>query len=288
MRTITLGAVAGLMLFMPMALSLPAAAASLPAGSGERRLDVGGMHLTVFTYRPACSNPSLLLVFHGQNHNADDYRDWARPLADRHCMLVVAPRFPKSQFPRWRYQHGGVARDGVVQDPSKWTGRLVLGLVERLRQIEGRNMPYSLIGHSAGGQFLSRLAAFTPTEAQRIVIANPGTHVLPDPTVEAAYGFKGVYALDATVQELRRYLGVPITIFLGHDDTDEEGLSTSPEANAQGQTRHERGRNVFKAAETLAREHGWTFNWRIIEVTGVGHRAKRMFAAPEAAAALKP
>ena len=286
MRTISLGAAAGLMLFM--ALALPAAAAPLPAGSGERRLDVGGARLTVFTYRPACSDPSLLLVFHGQNHNADDYRDWARPLADRHCMLVVAPRFPKSQFPRWRYQHGGIAQDGAVQDSREWTGRIVVDLAERIQQLEGRKMPYSLIGHSAGGQFLSRLAAFTPTEAQRIVIANPGTHVLPDPKVEAPYGFGGVYARDAMEQQLRRYLGVPITIFLGHDDTDEEGLSTSPEAKAQGQTRHERGRNAFKAAEALARERGWPFNWRLIEVPGVGHRAKRMFAAPEASIALKP
>jgi pimeloyl-ACP methyl ester carboxylesterase len=229
-----------------------------------------------------------LLVFHGQNHNADDYRDWARPLADKHCMLVVAPRFPKSQFPRWRYQHGGIAQNGVVQDSREWTGRIVVELAERIQQLEGRKMPYSLIGHSAGGQFLSRLAAFTPTQAQRIVIANPGTHVLPDPKIEAPYGFGGVYASNDVDKELRRYLGTPITIFLGHDDTDEEGLSASPEANAQGATRHERGLNAFKAAQSLAQARGWPFNWRLVEVPGVGHKAKKMFAAPEASAALKP
>jgi pimeloyl-ACP methyl ester carboxylesterase len=288
MRTISLAAVAALMLSMPMAMSAPGAAEPLPSGSGERRLDLGDVRLTVFTYRPACSDPSLLLVLHGQNHNADDYRDWARPLADGHCLLVVAPRFAKSQFPRWRYQHGGIARDGAVQDPSEWTGRLVLDLVERIRQLEGRRMPYSLIGHSAGGQFLSRLAAFTPTEAQRIVIANPGTHVLADPKVEAPYGFGGVYARDAMDQHLRRYLSAPLTIFLGHDDTDEEGLSRSREANAQGATRHERGRNAFEAAQALAQARRWPFNWRLVEVPGVGHRAKKMFAAPEASDALKP
>jgi pimeloyl-ACP methyl ester carboxylesterase len=260
----------------------------LSAGSGQRRLDLGDMRLTVFTYRPACREPSLLLVLHGQNHNADDYRDWARPLADRHCLLVVAPRFGKSQFPRWRYQHGGIARDGAVQDPSGWTGRLVLDLVERVRRLEGRSMPYSLIGHSAGGQLLSRLAAFTPTQARRIVIANPGTHVLPDPKVEAPYGFGGVYARGAVDQHLRRYLSAPVTIFLGHDDTDEEGLSTSREASAQGATRHERGRYAFNAAQALAQARGWPFSWRLVEVQGVGHRAKKMFAAPEASAALKP
>jgi pimeloyl-ACP methyl ester carboxylesterase len=271
-----------------MLLALPGAAAPLSAASGERRLSLGDLRLTVFTYRPACRDPSLLLVFHGRNHNADDYRDWARPLADKHCMLVVAPRFAKWQFPRWRYQHGGIARDGVVQHPREWTGRLVLELVQRIRQLEGRSMPYYLIGHSAGGQFLSRLAAFTPTEAVRIVIANPGTHVVADPEVEAPYGLGGVYPRDGMEKELRRYVGAPITIFLGHDDTEEDGLSTGPGASAQGPTRYARGLNAFKAAQVLAQARGWSFNWRLVEVPGVGHRAKRMFAAPEASAALKP
>lgn len=288
MRTISLTAVVSLTLSTMVALPAPGAAMPLPAGSSERRLSLADARLTVFAYRPACRDPSLLLVFHGQGHNADDYRDWARPLADKHCMLVVAPRFSKSQFPRWRYQHGGIARDGEVQDPRAWSGRLIPELAERIQQLEGRKMPYSLIGHSAGGQFLSRLAAFTPTQAQRIVIANPGTHVLPDPKIEAPYGFGGVYASNDVDKELRRYLGTPITIFLGHDDTDEEGLSTSPEANAQGPTRHERGLNAFKAAQSLAQARGWPFNWRLVEVPGVGHKAKKMFAAPEASAALKP
>ena len=128
------------------------------------------------------------------------------------------------------------ASRGTAKCRTRASGRgaLIPELAERIQQLEGRKMPYSLIGHSAGGQFLSRLAAFTPTQAQRIVIANPGTHVLPDPKIEAPYGFGGVYASNDVDKELRRYLGTPITIFLGHDDTDEEGLSTSPEANAQG------------------------------------------------------
>lgn len=288
MRTISATALAGIMLWAVSVLTASAAAAQLPGGSGEQRLSLGETRFTVFTYRPACRDPSLLLVFHGQNHNADDYRDWARPLADKLCMLVVAPRFGKSQFPRWRYQHGGISRDGMLQDRREWTGRLVPELVERIQQLERRRLPYALIGHSAGGQFLSRLAAFMPTDAQRIVIANPGSHVLPDPAVQIPYGFGGAYAIETVDKELRRYLEAPITIFLGQEDTDEEGLSTSPEAKAQGATRHERGHRAFKAAQALAQSRGWSFNWRLAEVPGVGHSARKMFAAPEASAALKP
>ena len=91
MRTISRATIVGFALSTLLLLPASALAEPFPAGASERRLDLEAARLTVFAYRPACRNPSLLLVFHGQNHNADDYRDWARPLADKHCMLVVAP-----------------------------------------------------------------------------------------------------------------------------------------------------------------------------------------------------
>lgn len=48
------------------------------------------------------------------------------------------------------------------------------------------------------------------------------------------------------------------------------------EAKAQGATRHERGLNAFKVARALAQTRGWPFNWRLVEVPGMGHRAKKM------------
>ena len=94
----------------------PSRAADIPAGSAQQRLELGGKRFEIFTYRPKCTDPALLVVLHGQNHNADDYRDWARPIADWLCLIVAAPRFGEKRFPRWRYQHGGIARDGAVQD----------------------------------------------------------------------------------------------------------------------------------------------------------------------------
>ena len=288
MRSISLSAAIAAVLSMAISVSIAQAATPLPAGTGEQRLELGDGHLTVFTYRPTCQDPSLLLVFHGQNRNARDYRDWTRPLADKLCMLIVAPRFGKDRFPGWRYQRGGIVQDGAVQDPREWTGRIAVEIAARVQQLEGRKMPYSMIGHSAGGQFLSRLAAFTPTEAQRIVVTNPGTHVLPDLNIKAPYGFGGVYPRDAGDQQLQRYLATPITIYLGGDDTGEGSLSKSRQAEAQGATRHQRGLNTYKSAQTLAQTRGWTFNWRLIELPGVGHNARKMFAAPEAEAALRP
>ena len=266
----------------------PVAAEPIPLGSGRQTVDLNGTRLTVFTYRPACPNPSLLLVFHGIVRNAAKYRDYARTLADRDCLLVVAPLFDKRAFPLWRYQRGGVVRDGVVQKPGDWTGRLALALVDWVRRQEGKTLAYSLLAHSAGAQFLDRLAAFVPTEAKRIVVANPGSYVFPSLEIAAPYGLGRVYAGADGDAELKRYLAQPLTIYLGEGDTREDDRDDSPDALAQGASRHQRGVNAFNAGKVLAQVRDWPFNWRLVELPGVGHNAKKMFAAPQASAALSP
>jgi pimeloyl-ACP methyl ester carboxylesterase len=176
----------------------------------------------------------------------------------------------------------------VVQNPSDWTGRLVLALVDWARQAEGRPLAYALLGHSAGGQFLERLAAFVPTQAKRIVVANPGSYVFPSLDVAAPYGLAKVYAGADGEARLRRYLELPLTIYLGEADTRVDDRDDSPDARAQGASRHQRGVNAFNAARTLAQERGWTFNWRLVELPGVGHSAPKMFSAPQASDALAP
>jgi pimeloyl-ACP methyl ester carboxylesterase len=73
-----------------------------------------------------------------------------------------------------RYQRGGlVGADGAVQPPERWTYASIPRMVARVRELEGKpELPYYLIGHSAGGQFLVRMAAFLPGEAERIIAAN--------------------------------------------------------------------------------------------------------------------
>jgi dienelactone hydrolase len=264
-------------------------AAPIAPGNGQQTVDIAGTRMTVFTYRPPnCPDLSLLLVFHGVARNARSYRDYARPLADRNCLMLVAPLLGQHDLPGWRYQRGGIVKDGVVQSPQDWTGRLVLALVDWVHQQEGRPLAYSLLGHSAGGQFLERLAAFVRTQARRIVVANPGSYVFPSLDVAAPYGLGKVYAGADGETQLRRYLEQPLTIYLGEADTRVDDRDDSPEARAQGASRHQRGVNVFNAARALAQERGWTFNWRLVELPGVGHNGPKMFAAPQASDALAP
>jgi hypothetical protein len=145
-----------------------------------------------------------------------------------------------------------------------------------------------MIGHSAGGQFLSRLAAFTPNNAKRIVITNPSTYVFASFEINSPYGFKDKYDKNSIENEMQRYLSSPITIFVGEEDVGDKNLSKDINAMAQGSNRFERGVNVYKTAQNLAKTRGWQFNWRFIKKPGVGHSEKKMFDSDEALIALAP
>ena len=268
----------------------PANAAPLPVGPAQVTVDVG-MPLEVFTYKPPTYRDGpLIVVFHGVQRNAEDYRNFAITLAERFGAIVVAPRFDKPRFPTDAYQRGGIMKEGQVQPPEAWTFALVPKLVDRLRADEGRpELPYYYIGHSAGGQFLVRLVALAGAQgARRVIAANPGSHLFPNRDAVYGYGLGGLPDEWSDDAAIRRYLAAPLTLYLGSNDTDPEhpSLDRSPAALAQGRTRYERGLACYAAARKLAAERGWPCNWRLVETASIEHDAARMFAAPGAEAAL--
>lgn len=260
-------------------------AAEIPAGLGEQTVALAGKPHTIFTYRPDCNATALLLLFHGRG-GVRHYRDAARELADKTCMIVVAPHFRTRSA---TYQQGGIVKRGEIRDRKHWTVEVVAPLADWARAETGID-PYYLLGHSAGAQFLSRVAAFASTAARRIVIANPSTYVLPSLDVMAPFGLGGVYSGAEADAALRRYLEQPLTIYLGEADTNEKAadLNTSPPAMAQGKTRFARGMKTFNAGKELAASRSWPFNWRLVTVPDIGHNAAKMFSAPQARAALQP
>jgi pimeloyl-ACP methyl ester carboxylesterase len=276
-------------LLLLLCLALPASAAPIPKGDGHQGVDLGGITLDVLTYKPKhCTPAAMLLVFHGLHRNVDGYRDDLRPVADELCLLEAVPLFDEQRFPSWRYQKGGIAHKGNVLPESEWTGNLVLHLVEWLRKEEGNpNLPYVAVGHSAGAQFLSRFAAFTPNDAKAIVVANPSTHVLASLDTDPPFGFKGAYERGKEEGALRNYLAQPLIMVLGEEDVGDKDRDDEPAALQQGKTRYERGMNTFQAAQTYASAHDWPFHWQLIQLPGVGHSAREVYSAKPVKAALR-
>jgi len=266
----------GFFLAAMMLIAGSAGGQTIGPGDGEHPVTLLGSAVKVSTYRPAECAPRLVLAsFHGQGRDGAANRDATRPLADRLCAIVVSPEFDEVRFPGHKYQRGGVVLRGALVPPGSRTVDMVAPLIAWTRAAAGQSdLPYALIGHSAGGQFLGRVAAYTAPDAVHIVIANPSTWVLPSTSEAAPYGFG---KLPDPEHALRAYLALPITVLLGASDTGSHDLSMEPEALAQGADRLTRGRNTFAMAEAVAREHGWTFGWQKAEVPGVGHSATKMF-----------
>jgi poly(3-hydroxybutyrate) depolymerase len=259
-------------------------------GNGEQSVSVLGTTLEVWTWRPSGCTPGLLLVvFHGLERNAGPYRDFARPLAEKLCAVVVAPKYDEGRFPSSRYQQGGIADHGRLLPEGSRPVDLVAPLVAWAQQSAGQpSMPYVLIGHSAGAQFLSRVAAFTTTGARRIVIADPSTWVLPSVATAVPFGFGGITPASKAEQALRAYLAQPISVVQGGADTGTKNLSVTPDAMAQGENRRERAHNAFQAAQQASASHGWALNWTFAEVPDVGHNASRIFISSQVVDALLP
>jgi hypothetical protein len=282
-----------------LALVAFAARAEIPVGKSQLTLHVNDTPIEVYTYKPASfKRQALVLVLHGVSRNASGYRDYAIPLADRFGLLIVSPLFDTARFPTWRYQWGGIVRPDnsstsgahTVEPEQAWTGRMLLALIDVVRGLErAPALNYDLLGHSGGAQALSRVAAVMNTGARRIVIANAGTYLWPSRDARFPDGFGGLPGALSSDAALRAYLAQPITLLLGTADVlQDSDLSMREGAVPQGSNRYERGLNAYRAAQTLARERGWPFNWKVVKVPGVGHSASRMFRTEEAISALQP
>jgi len=263
-------------------LLLALAADPIPLGSSRLELDLDGTKLEVFVHKPETyAGERMLVVMHGVNRNADEYRDHAADLGERFQMLVVAPKFDNERFPSRAYQRGGILReDGTAADAKEWTYAYIPKVAAALREREAKpKMPFWVIGHSAGGQFCMRMAAFQELGAERIVAANAGSCLVPTRDAKFGYGFGGLPESLSSDDVLKRYLAAPLTLYLALDDNGhDEWLDTSEPAMKQGPGRLQRNRAAFAAAEKLAAEKKWPFAWRKVEVEGIGHDHEKMFA----------
>ena len=253
----------------------------LPKGTGRFEFDLDGTPLEVFTFKPAgYDGQRMIFVMHGVNRNADEYRDHAQAMGSRFNALIIAPRFDVERFPTSKYQFGGIiAADKSPAPAESWTYNFIPKLAHAVRKIEARSeMPYWIIGHSAGGQFVARMAAFIDTGAERLVAANPGSQLFPTRELPFGYGFGDLPVELADDATLKRYLASPLTIYLGTADNKPDRYFDQREAAMkQGDGRWQRGHACFKLAQQVAQKKGWPCNWRLVEAANVPHHHELMF-----------
>jgi hypothetical protein len=265
-------------LIVLLATASVAFARELPVGESvydmEEQTGATSAPISVYCYRSANWAPGrpIVFVFHGMNRNAGDYRESWEGFADTDGLLIVCPEFTDAKYPGSRYYNTGNIMDktngkGHLQPKDEWVFPVVDRIIRDVKERMGAgNSPVAVFGHSAGAQMVHRYALFGgPTEAALI---------MPDETVRFPYGLDGVPLSD---EELTAAFAKPVVILLGDADTKRtENLRQTPEADAQGMNRLERGKNFFAIAQEKAIEMGVPFNWQAATVAGVGHDGAAM------------
>jgi len=262
--------------------------AQLPAGSNHVDFKFGSTMIHAFTYKaPNYNDGCLIIAFHGDNRHPERTRDACIPLANVVGALVVAPEFDQQRFGSREYQAGNVMGPKGMNDPNQWTYTFIQEMIGQIRSFENApNLPVYLMGHSAGGQFVGRMAAVMEMDVVRYVAANPGAWAFP--TIESKWDY-GLGGLDAKYQSdewLKHYLAQPLTVYLGQADIGDNDLDESSGANNEGVTRLERGRRFFNYGKDLAASRALIFNWRLVEVPGIGHDQFGMYRSPSVLNAL--
>ncbi len=236
----------------------------------------------VFAHKPAAFNPNspILIVLHGYKRNADRYRDdWVQH-AEALGALLLAPEFSQQAFPGPRaYEVGNMRTPDRRQylPRERWSYGLVERLFEHARDLTGsRREGYWLYGHSAGGQFVHRLALFQENARFEVAIAaNAGAYTLARPGERFPYGLDRFPDLEAVQEQV---FPRPLVVMVGEDDTDVTNamLLRSEEAMRQGPHRHARGHYFYEDARAEARRMMLPFNWQLVSVPGVGHSNRGM------------
>lgn len=269
--------------------SLTGPSGPVPEGISSRTITTSRAPIDTFCYKPHNAKVDrIIVVMHGTLRNALTYRDDAIAMADRFQALVIAPKFDQDRFPSRLYQRGGILNaDGTAAKPEDRTYPLVREVVDAIRNAEGRRLPFWVIGHSAGGQFVVRMAAFGSIGAERMVAANAGSHVFATRDLPFGYGFGSLPETISSDDQIRNYLAAPLTLYQGtSDNKSDEYLDESADAMKQGPGRYQRALASFDLAKKLASERGWSFNWRLVIAPGIEHDHTKMFNHPRCAEAL--
>lgn len=234
--------------------------------------------IRVYTYRPrSCDTKCpIQFVIAGVKRDASHYRDDWTLLADRYRLLIVAPEFSQEHWPHAAaYNLGDVAEQ---PDREKWTYSAIEHLFDEVR--DGQT-GYRIFGHSAGGQFVERMALLRPdNRATLMMAANPGWYLMPEWRKDKAADSYPYSLVGSPVGEaaLRQALAKRFVLLLGEKDTDPEAenLNESSGAKKQGASRLERGENFFKAATAAAQDLGVKFAWQLEEAPGIAHSGPGM------------
>jgi hypothetical protein len=230
------------------------------------------------------TNMPIVLLFHGEERNAQDYRDLWVNASNQYGFMVFAPEFSVADFPGGSsYIIGNVYQDGnyptavTLNNESVWTFSIVEPLFDYLKINSGSAaLSYDMFGHSGGGQFVHRFVMLKPNARyNRAVAANSGWYTVPDGVASFPYG---IMNCPITSISPNNYFSRKLYVTVGALDNNgsDASLRHNTASDLQGLNRLERANYFFSKSQIYANSVQAAFNWQFHTVPNSGHDAVLM------------
>ena len=248
--------------------------------------------LNAYYYLPTqlSANSPLVFVMHGAERDALNYLKLFAPAAERHAAVAIAIEFDQANYPTSDDYTLGVGRNQVpytgVYNPAQWLdpADYLYQEIERVFEMARDRFSlyacgYSLIGHSAGGQFVHRFVTFMQNARLiRAVAINSGWYSLlsrgnsRDSNYYMPYGLQGSPLTD---NDIRAALARDLAILVGEEDTltaeEDDMVRGTVQANYQGSNRFERATFYFNTAKASADRLAVQSNWHLDVIPKAQH-----------------
>lgn len=230
------------------------------------------------------ANMPIVIVFHGDERNASDYRDIWINASNQYGFMVFSPEFNSVDFPGGSsYIIGNVYQDGnfpttqTLNNESVWTFSMIEPLFDFIKANSGSGAnTYDMFGHSGGGQFVHRFVLLKPNARyDKAIAANSGWYTVPDGVANFPYGIMNCPI--ATIGP-NNYFSRKLFITVGRLDNNafDPSLRHNPASDLQGLNRLDRANYFFSKSQIYANTTQATFNWQFHTVANSGHDAVLM------------
>lgn len=229
-------------------------------------------------------NMPIVLIFHGEERNAIDYRDIWINASNKYGFMVFAPEFNTVDFPGGSsYIIGNVFQDGNYPTPQTlnnenlWTFSIIEPLFDFIKTRAGSTVEtYSLFGHSGGGQFVHRYVLFkSNARINKAIAANSGWYSVPDGIANYPYG---IMNSPLSLIAPNSYFEKQLYITVGELDNNgsDSSLRHNTASDLQGLNRLERANYFYTNSQSYALKMNSKFNWKFHIVSNSGHDPTKM------------
>lgn len=242
--------------------------------------------INVFYHIPAGdkTNMPIVIVFHGDERNAADYRDIWVNASEQNGFMIFAPEFTDADFPGGSsyiignvYQNGNFPTPESLNDESIWTFSIIEPLFDFIKtKTLSNEQTYDLFGHSGGGQFVHRFVLLKPNaRINRAIAANSSWYTVPDGIANFPYG---IMNSPITSIQPNTYFSIRLYITVGElgNNGSDPSIRHNTASDLQGLNRLDRANYFFNNSQNYAQAVQSPFNWQFHIVPNSGHDPTKM------------